>query len=251
MRLRLHALREVLAGTIVFPMSEATTVLQGYAELAATEPDELTTLLGIFPGPDGNPVLLMAPTWSGDVEYGTQVLEGFQRLGKPVFAQVAPVPYGEVLRSFDAHLVDGCHYAAQTRWLSDLTPQAISAFVDIGASRTAPHSFIFGYHFHGAPTRMPLEGTAFGLRREHFLIEVIAAWKPPAGDGGAAHKQWAWEASQRLAPFALPGGYPNILGPDEREQTAAAFGDNSARLKNAKRQFDPNGIFTSAISLPD
>jgi hypothetical protein len=52
-----------------------------------------------------------------------------------------------------------------------------------------------------------------------------------------------------LAPHALPGGYPNLLGPTDDEQIAHAFGANTNRLRAAKNHFDPNGVF-SAIPLP-
>jgi Berberine and berberine like len=47
-----------------------------------------------------------------------------------------------------------------------------------------------------------------------------------------------------------PYGNANMLGPDDHEQTARAYGDNQGRLHQAKQLFDPDGIFTSAISLP-
>ena len=55
----------------------------------------------------------------------------------------------------------------------------------------------------------------------------------------------------RPRPVALPGGYPNLLGSDDREQAGAAYGDNAARLHALKRRFDPDRVFTSAIRLPE
>jgi hypothetical protein len=82
------------------------------------------------------------------------------------------------------------------------------------------------------------------------MVEVIAAWEPAVEDDGKAHIQWARTVSENLAPHALPGGYPNMLGPDEREQTAQAYGANTSRLQRVKRLSDPDGIFCSATSLP-
>jgi hypothetical protein len=48
-----------------------------------------------------------------------------------------------------------------------------------------------------------------------------------------------------LAPFVLPGGYANPLGPDDREQAEESYGGNAARLRVFKRRFDPDGVFTS------
>jgi hypothetical protein len=54
------------------------------------------------------------------------------------------------------------------------------------------------------------------------MVEIVAGWEPD-GSNGAAHRQWAQNLQKSLAPFALPGGYPNLLGPDDREQAAAAY----------------------------
>jgi FAD/FMN-containing dehydrogenase len=96
---------------------------------------------------------------------------------------------------------------------------------------------------------MAPDSAAFGQRREHFMVEIVAGWKPD-GDDGSAHRRWAHDLWRSLAPFALPGGYPNLLGPDDREQAAEAYGGNAARLRLLKRRFDPDGVFTSAIPLP-
>jgi FAD/FMN-containing dehydrogenase len=82
------------------------------------------------------------------------------------------------------------------------------------------------------------------------MVEIVAGWKPD-GDDGAAHRRWAHDLWQSLAPFALPGGYPNLLGPDDREQAEEAYGGNAARLRVLKRRFDPDGVFASAIPLPE
>ena len=52
-----------------------------------------------------------------------------------------------------------------------------------------------------------------------------------------------------LAADALPGSYPNMLGPDHHTQIADAYGPNAARLLAAKTRFDPDGVF-SATPLP-
>jgi FAD/FMN-containing dehydrogenase len=104
------------------------------------------------------------------------------------------------------------------------------------------------HHCHGAATRVPLEETAFGNRQQHFVVEIVPMWDPD--QDGPAHERWAREFSDALAPFALPGGYPNLLGPDEHEQLDEAYGANATRLRAAKAQYDPAGVFT-AIGLPE
>jgi hypothetical protein len=175
---------------------------------------------------------------------------GLQQWGTPLSAQIGLMPYGDLLGLYDAHVAKGRHYAIETRWLAELTPAAISALAGIGSAKTSPLSLVAIHHFHGAAARVPLDTTAFGLRRDHFLVEIVAVWEPGAGDDGAAHRHWARVLSRSLAPAALPGGYPNLLGPDEHDRAALAYGRNLERLKAIKKQFDPLGIFASAIPLP-
>jgi FAD/FMN-containing dehydrogenase len=143
---------------------------------------------------------------------------------------------------------DGNHWKIRTRSLPALTDGAIDAM--IAAKARAPQCWVCWHHFHGAATRMAPDGAAFGLRREHFMVEIIEGWKPD-GDDDASHRRWAEDLRQSLAPFALPGGYANYLVPDDREQVADAYGGNAARLRVLKHRFDPDGVFASAIPLPE
>lgn len=178
-------------------------------------------------------------------------MAGLQRLGAPMMVQIGPMSSIDMLNMFDAYVVDGRHYALKTRSVAALTAPVIASLIAAGSTRTSPFTNIAMHHFHGAATRVPLDATAFGLRREHFMVEIIAAWEPSNDDGdGNIHRRWAQTISETLMPVALPGGYPNLLGPDDHDQIDLAYGSNTARLQDVKRRFDPNALFTSAISLP-
>jgi hypothetical protein len=121
----------------------------------------------------------------------------------------------------------------------------VAALLEAYATRPSPGTFLNVHHFHGAAARVPEDATAFGLRRDHLMIEIIEispAGGPPPGD-------WTRAASALLAPHSLPGGYPNLLGPDDVQQAAHAYGGNAARLLDVKARLDPDGVFT-AIPLP-
>jgi len=42
-----------------------------------------------------------------------------------------------------------------------------------------------------------------------------------------------------------------LLAPHDREQAKDAYGSNGARLTSLKSRFDPDGVFASAIPLPN
>jgi Berberine and berberine like len=78
-------------------------------------------------------------------------------------------------------------------------------------------------------------------------IEILAA----SEDHGDFAREWTWadRVANNLALHAISGGYPNLLGPNDHDQIAHAYGPNAARLRAAKARFDPEDVF-DAIPLP-
>src|SRR5262249_22510470 len=64
LRVRLHPARHMLAGTIIYNWNEASSVLRRYAAFAATAPDELGMSVGVMTGPNGDPIVMVAPLWN-------------------------------------------------------------------------------------------------------------------------------------------------------------------------------------------
>jgi FAD/FMN-containing dehydrogenase len=50
--------------------------------------------------------------------------------------------------------------------------------------------------------------------------------------------------------LALPGGYPNLLARGDADRATKSYGRNAERLIKAKRHYDPDNVFRSAIPLP-
>jgi FAD/FMN-containing dehydrogenase len=246
-RFRLHRLGPVLGGMVMYPYEQAAQVLSGYREVIAAAPDELTAMAGFLPGPDGGPVVFVAPTWSGDLDAGEDALAPLVRLGTPLMTALQPMPYAELLRMFDAGSTAGNHYALGSHWLPELTDEAITALADGALTRSSPMSLLAVHQFHGAATRVAPNATAFALRRSHLLAEVIAAWTP--GETAESHRAWVDDATSALASGAIPGGYPNILGPDDAARVRLGFGDNLDRLRAVKRRYDPDHTFTAIGAL--
>jgi len=249
LRFRAHRLPGVLAGMIMFALSEAPAVLRGYAALVAEAPDELTVMAGFLPGPAGEPVIFVCPFYSGpDLDAGSPWMDRLRALGTPLVDQIGPMPYADALRMFDGGMVDGNHYLLRTRWLPALTDAAVDAIVDAARQVSSPFTALALHHFHGAATRVRPADTAFGLRTDHLLAEVIAVWAPD--DQAGPHRAWAERTSAALAPHALPGGYPNLLAPEETDRVRLAYGVNWARLRQAKRRYDPRDLLHAVPTLP-
>ena len=137
MRVRLHPIRHVLAGMMVFAWSQAESVLRGYAEVISHAPDELSIFAGVLPGPDGSSMVLVAPMWSSEAIDGEKWIARLRQLGTPVVDKVGPMNYGDYVGMFGAASPVGRHYAGKNRLLGQLTPEVISTLVAGGQQRSS------------------------------------------------------------------------------------------------------------------
>jgi FAD/FMN-containing dehydrogenase len=245
LRYRLHALPAVLAGMLMFPFAEGGAVLAGHAEIMAAAPDELAVMTGFLPGPQG-PTAFLCPFWSGDdLAAGERFVARLRSLGHPIVDQVGPMPYAAALGMFDASMVEGNHYLLRSRWLPETSRIAADALVAGAAEISSPYSALIVNRFHGAAARVDPGATAFAQRAPHDVVEVIAAWSP--GEPADRHRAWADSVVTALDPVALPGGYPNLLGPDHEDRARESYGGNLGRLLTAKRRYDPDNVFASVV----
>lgn len=238
----LHPLEEVLAGSFTFSFEDAERILASYGDLVRRAPDDLTAVLSIVPSGDGTPVVVVSPTWSGHIADGYALMEDFAELATALAVDVSVISPLSKLRQLDGMFPDGAHYAIGTRNIGSLTPAVASTMLEAYGARKTSGSFLNVHHFHGRATDRAAWDTAFGRREDHLMIELI--------ETGESVSEWTKLATSMLTTHALPGGYPNLLGPDEVEQTAAAYGPNAPRLLDIKDRFDPDGVFR-ATALPD
>ncbi|WP_394835996.1 FAD-binding oxidoreductase [Pendulispora rubella] len=253
MRHRLHLLESVYAGPIFYPLAEAAQVLRDCATLLEAAPDELTAQVGFLSGPDGQPVLMIAPTWIGAPKDAEREVEPFTHLGTPLAVMLSHSPPGAANSLFDEHTVNGNDVIMDSRRLPRLEAGSIDALIAAAHTRPSPGCAIVTHEFRGAATRIPTRATAFGMRREHVLVEIVATWDGRNDPDSMADRQRAWVSNlcHALAPFSLPGGYANILAAsDAPEHIRASYGPNADRLARAKRHFDPDNTFARAIPLP-
>jgi FAD/FMN-containing dehydrogenase len=245
-RLRLHAVPSVVTGVVMYPWTQMGQVFDGLQETLFSGPDELTVQTAVATGPDGAPAVTLLPTWCGAPE-ADGPLRALTRLGDPLAVQLDSMPLATAVGGRDAMFPNGRHVAIRSRSVPGLTGPVSAALARAGDALPSPMSALSIHQFHNAATRVPIGDTPFGTREPHLTVEVIAVWSE--GADGAACRAWADATSADLAPHALPGGYANMLAPDDTDQIAHAFGVNAPRLLKIKAAVDPDGVFT-AIPLP-
>jgi len=104
---------------------------------------------------------------------------------------------------------------------------------------------------HGTPGRgYPLRTPPSLCAKDHLLVGdrrllgsrpgLKAAW--PTGGGPTTIP-----LTGRI--YALPAGYPNLLGADDRDRAFLGYGPNSSRLARYQRRLDPDGVFSAVPAL--
>ncbi|MGA7264479.1 MAG: BBE domain-containing protein, partial [Stellaceae bacterium] len=251
MRYRLHNLPSVRTGLLVYPFAEARAVLRSCADIAASSPEDLTVEFGCTGGADGKPVVIVHPTWCGPPVDGEAWVAPFLKLGTLLAGCLEAMSYGTSLTLYDPYIVNGQPVFMDTCWLPALDSAAIDVFVEAMETAASAQCAVFTHEFKGAASRVPAEATAFGLRCDHVLVEILATFVDRSDkEEEQRHRQWARATRQAFAPMALPGGYPNFLAGDDLDRVAKSYGPNASRLIAAKRRYDPDNVFCSAIPLP-
>jgi len=249
---RLHELPSVRSGVLIYPFSEAKAVLERCADIAAFTPDDLTVQVGFAAGTDATFVVLVVPTWCGVEGEGEARLRPFLNLGTLLGGGVTQTSYPASLTAFDGYLVNGLRTFMETCWIPALESGSIDTMIEAMATAVSPGCAIFTHEFKGAASSVPSGTTAFGLRRDHVLVEILAAFVDRSNPlDERRHRQWARATLRAFDAMALPGGYPNLLSVDEDAgRVANSYGRSVERLIKAKRNYDPDNVFRSAIPLP-
>ena len=230
---------ELFFGIISYPWDQAKQVCEAYN--AYKWPDEATVTPMFTP----DLCFRFAFAFCGDVEHAKSVFEDVKRFGQPSFAQMSAQTMEQVLIETEKRLMSGIHHFTRTFTLPRLEPEAVDLIMSAMENRSSPMSWIGSHPLRGAPTRLPVESTAFGCRTPHIMFGIYTAWKPGPPE---AHQRWADELAARLKPYTLPYSYPNYLAGGTPQEVQQSYGPNGQRLKEVKRTYDPDNVF-KALSL--
>jgi FAD/FMN-containing dehydrogenase len=248
---RLHPVGpEVLSGLIVYPISEATSVLRQYRDFAAKAPEELAVWAVLRQAPPlpflpervhGTGIIALALLYAGDPHQGAPVIQPLRTFGTVLGEHVRPHPYVAWQRTFDPLLTAGARNYWKSHNFATLADGLFDVVVESVGRAPSPQCEIFIAALGGATARPAPDSAAYPHRETQFVINVHGRWEDPADDPrGIA---WARDFFQTAARFADGGVYVNFLSADEGERVRSAYGPNYARLTRIKRAYDPYNVF--------
>lgn len=248
---RLHPVGpDVLSGLIVYPISQAKSVLQQYRDFLAKAPDDLsvwTVLRAAPPLPflpeavHGQGIIALALCYAGNPEQGMPLIEPLRKFGTPLGEHVGVQPYTAWQKAFDPLLTPGARNYWKSHNFSTLKDGLFDAVIDSIDQLPSPQCEIFFGAIGGATTRPAPDSAAYAHRDAQFVMNVHGRWDNQVDDQRCIG--WARDFFRASAPFASGGVYVNFLTEDEGDRVTSAYGPNNDRLARVKSAYDPENLF--------
>jgi hypothetical protein len=234
----------VLTGLIFVPISSAKAGLMDLQAILDDSGDELSVFSALMTVPPGDRGLILGPMWTGEERAGERALQTLAGLqGAQTLAQ-GWSPYRATYdKKFEEAWPKGRGYLMDAHNIQRLDDTTAEALVECAKEFRSNTDCVMLHDFHGACARVAPEATAFPVRSEHFDVQVVTHWSMDRPGDGEAGLQWIEAVKAKLAPLAMRGGYPNVLGPNESSRVRSFYGKAAQRLSDLKRRYDPSDLF--------
>ncbi|WP_156727954.1 FAD-binding oxidoreductase [Streptomyces apocyni] len=247
----------VLAGPILWPMSQAPELLHFYRDWVAEAPDELMTIVVHRKAPavsyvptdlHGRPIVSVVCCYAGPVEDGERVVRPLKEFGSPVLDLCVPKPFVAHQSMFDPSFPHGWWYYNRACDVAQLTDEIIDITVDHATRIRSPLTSFPIWHLGGATARVADDETVYSGRTSGFAFNVTAATE--TAEGFEEEKHWVRSFSSALAPFQT-GVYVNFLMEEGQARVRQAYGaEKYDRLTALKRKYDPDNFFRMNQNIP-
>lgn len=245
---RVHPLREVFGGMLVYPLAEAAAPLRQYAQLLATAPDELGSLAVCATVPGVGLACLLQFCYAGaNPADGDALLSPLRRDYPPAMDTLQIMPYAEFYMAHTPPAPNGMQYYDISCALPAFDTDVLDAMLAGARRLSSPFSSIVLHHMHGRATRVPATDTAFALRTPHVMLVYAACWETGPGQ---EHIVWADESRNQLRSKALNGLYVNFLDTNNLADVQASYAGNFTRLSALKAEYDPENLFRHNHNIP-
>jgi hypothetical protein len=248
---RLHPVKTVVGGPMLWPLAQATEIMRWYRSfITTTAPEDLNgffaflTVPPIPPFPDTCHLQKMCGIvwcYSGPPDRADAVFGPARTLIPPAWDGVQPMPFPVLQSAFDAMYPPGLHWFCTSDFVKALPDEAIARHVEFAHTLPSRHSGMHLYPMNGAVQRKGRYETAFSYRDVTFAEVIVGVDPDPARV--EAVTIWAQDYRAALHPFAAGGAYVNWLLEEGEDRVRSAYRDNYELLATVKARYDPANLF--------
>jgi hypothetical protein len=247
----------LFGGKLLFPIADASAVLDAFIGVTQDAPRALTTWATVAHFPDmealppllrGGSFLSVDVTYVGSAEDGGPLLEPLRAAGTVLMDTVAPVPVGR-LGELTAERTDPTPFLDRSSFLTTMTGDTVDRLLEAAGdrSRTAL-TFVQVRHVGGGladpPTRTP--AVADTVAAPYFVRAMGLPWVPDLVEPVRRSLAAVDDAVRPdLSDEPLPLNFLPVGEPLSRAFTPATL----ERLQTLKRSLDPTGTIRSNVPL--
>jgi len=231
--------RKVIAGNLMFPVSEMRNVLNFYADYAASCPDELYLDFVALsePGSSEGMVILHA-CYSGPPDQADAVLAPLNKAGKAIQNTITSVDYTVVQKSHDNSDLRLIGQYLKGGFVTEIPTGLINDMV--AGFKPEFGIFLLFQHSGGAINRVPVAATAFPHRYALANLIVAVSWPlTESRDSYLAHLREYWGNMEKFTY----GWYTNEVGDEKPAAVNKNYQGNYDRLLKIKNHYDPGNLF--------
>ena len=234
--------RQVIGGAIMFPLSQAKTVLGFYSDYEGEAPDELALDAYLFSnrGFTGITGVGLLVCYSGPASQAEGIMRKLRSLGNPVMDNIKSIDYVALQRSGDDSERRAIGSYTKTGYVRKISPALIAAMTD-GLDEPPERSTMVAFQqLGGAISRVSADATAFPFRDVHATLVLSSDWlatSDPAPHLKSLRQYWA-----TIAPHT-DGFYTNDVVEESQKELDENYRGNYPRLVKLKTKYDPSNLF--------
>lgn len=259
--LRTHRAAGAAYFFVSWPWSQAGEAIAAWQRFAPHAPPALTSILSLGTTGAGTPRVSALGQYFGDVAALRRLVRPLTRVAGASLSTGSSSYFTMVLRW--AGCLDGglpeCHrstrsafYAKSDYFDEPAGPRGRARMIDWIERRQRTPSLGSGAllldAYGGALNRPAAGATAFVHRDMLFSLQYLAYFGGAAA--GRASRRWINGAWHALRPHASGEAYQNYIDPDLARWQRAYYGDNLERLREIKKQVDPDFRFRFPQAIP-
>jgi len=226
--------RNVLSGSIVWPIEQARDVLEFYAEWSAGLSDDIYVGPTIATTPEGVRVLMMDVVYNGDPAKGEKELAKLRSIGTAMADGVIVQDYKVMQTNLDGAFAHGVRSYAKNGMVKEWTQGLVDSLIE----SDDPRIFVANHVAGGAVKRLGELDTAFPHRNAEIMLVVVSGWTDATKD------EELIAASRAVYKAIQPhvGGYYDNIDFDG-SGAVGNYGPAYKRLSQIKGQYDPGNLF--------
>jgi FAD/FMN-containing dehydrogenase len=246
---RLHPLKEVIGGRLVYRGTDVRETLLRYRDVVERSPRDLSCQVSLAIDESRVPILEIDPCYTGP-DSDPDALRVLRSAPGLIQDELRKLSFLDQQRVINTAYGEKRHYW-KGHFVRELPDELLDELLGRIAALGRPPGGIMIESLHGAPKDGDAPPGAVGFRHAAFNVSVMAVWEDPARD--AEQIAWAREGAAAVEPWSYSGGgYVNYMQADEPiERVRAAFGaETFDRLRKLKQRYDPHNVLHRNQNIP-